>query len=230
MEIDKPYSQLQQHVQHKHEKLLRKKIQSLLNSLEMGPKQEHTTTTTTSNNNSNDNYNNNYNNNSMFSKDRQDRSLIPPHRRTPDEQQALAHALTEVTDLERTLLQADKDAIGFATKILDAVGRFSICPVSMSLPRSLPPLLYCLMVCWLVGWLVCWLVWFVGWSLPFLSIPLPSSHSSFPSMHLLQIHTHSQLAACRHAPSPPLLNNKTPVFVIVSCHQDMHFHPDEHIN
>ena len=196
MEIDKPYSQLQLHVQHKQEKLLRKKIQSLLNSLEKGPRQEHTTTNNNTPTTSNDNYNNNYNNNSMFSKDRQDRSLIPPHRRTPDEQQALAHALTEVTDLERTLLQADKDAIGFATKILDAVGRFSICPVSICVPRSLPPLLYWLV--WLVG-LVCWLV------SSFLFHPYPL-FSHILSLHAPTANTHSLATNCLSScplPHPP---------------------------
>ena len=100
----------------------------MLNCLEKGPKQDVSSNNNNNNSNNNDNYNynNNYDNiTARLSKEGEDRSLIPPHRRRPDEQHALTHALTEVTDLERSLLQADKDAIGFATKILDAVGNQS---------------------------------------------------------------------------------------------------------
>ena len=146
MDKDKPYTQLQNHVQHKQEKLLRKKIHAMLNCLEKGPQQGNTATNSSSSSSNNNSYSTNYSNNynNSHPKTDHDRSQIPPHRRSPDEQQALTHALTEVTDLERTLLQADKDAIGFATKILDAVGDLSL---PLSCLFSMPLLSLCLFVC-----------------------------------------------------------------------------------
>jgi hypothetical protein len=45
----------------------------------------------------------------------------PPYKRTADERRALALALSEVADLERVLMQSDRDAVALSTRILHAV-------------------------------------------------------------------------------------------------------------
>ena len=50
-------------------------------------------------------------------------ALVPPHLRSADAQRALTVALTDVSDLEHSLVQSDSDALGLAAKILALVGR-----------------------------------------------------------------------------------------------------------
>lgn len=50
-------------------------------------------------------------------------ALVPPHLRSADAQRALTVALTDVSDLEHSLVQSDSDALGLAARILALVGR-----------------------------------------------------------------------------------------------------------